>query len=247
MIQSTSKVSLNSRFTQLMMGRKSPNNNNQDNSKSDRVIIDRTHSKTSVWNGGRLGQPNFKQGPRRFSSFWDKPQESNRIGYSWKKQMKRTDHTWDRYSRRTRNDKTRSNQGHPLDPLNYNSERRILTPQFRTYHNRRHQRPFFRSAHRYVANTRNSRRFRPYANHANRGRYGNRFERNPRLQKSNLDHDLDMYFSKTSNYRKRMLDNEIDGYMSSTKQRLDRSIDDYMASKKGSMNSKPMRSVGISN
>ena len=46
--------------------------------------------------------------------------------------MKRTDHTWDRYSRRTRNDKTRSNQGHPLDPLNYNSERRILTPQFRS-------------------------------------------------------------------------------------------------------------------
>ena len=103
---------------------------------------------------------------------------------------------------------------------------------FTAYHNRRHQRPFFRSAHRYVAYTRNSRRFRPYANHANRGRYGNRFERNTRLQKSNLDHDLDMYFSKTSSYRKRMLDNEIDGYMSSTKQRLDRSIDDYMASKK---------------
>ena len=58
------------------------------------------------------------------------------------------------------------------------------------------------------------------------------YRRNDRNLQSKLDSDLQNYFSKSSNFAKRQLDDEIDVYMMNTKHYLDKSIDEYMKAKK---------------
>ena len=58
------------------------------------------------------------------------------------------------------------------------------------------------------------------------------YRRNDRNLQSKLDSDLQSYFSKSSNFAKRQLDDEIDVYMMNTKHYLDKSIDEYMKAKK---------------
>ena len=58
------------------------------------------------------------------------------------------------------------------------------------------------------------------------------FRSNERNIQSKLDSDLKNYFSKSSNFAKRQLDDEIDVYMMNTKHYLDKSIDEYMKAKK---------------
>jgi len=249
-IQSTSKVSLNSRFTQMMNKRK-PSNEEfiRPTLKSERAVRygtllsdfhptrdDRITAEAIQRNGrslkSRLGRPNrSSSSPAKRYSFWDNDKYEKRTSGNFARTMKRTNdrgwsgRPWTNPSGRFRNNRDGASQGHPLDPLNYNSERRLIFSKKRTFNPRR----TYRSNRNFGGYRRRpyttGRGYRGGANTIYRGN-------NERNLQSKLDSDLQNYFSKSSNFAKRQLDDEIDVYMMNTKHYLDKSIDEYMKAKK---------------
>jgi len=249
-IQSTSKVSLNSRFTQMMNKRK-PSNEEfiRPTSKSERAVRygtllsdfhptrdDRITAEPIQRNGrslkSRLGKPNrSSSSPAKRYSFWDNDKYEKRTSGNFARTMKRTsERGWSGrpWTSRFRKNRDGANQGHPLDPLNYNSERQLIFSKKRTFNPRRTYRP--------NRSTFGSYRRKPYnfgRGYRGGGNTNNTiYRRNERNLQSKLDSDLQNYFSKSSNFAKRQLDDEIDVYMMNTKHYLDKSIDEYMKAKK---------------
>lgn len=179
---------------------------------------------------GRIGPRNSEKKKRY--SYWenrDRQQRDDRhrgnYGYEWDKTFKRTD---PRHWKRSRRERYRRNDGHPLDPLNdwQHNDRAVS----RRYDNRRRGGYYYNgrgwSNGRRYNNRYNNRRYR-YNNRQNGYSSSNR----SRTDRHSLDTDLDSYFSKSSRHNRRQLDSDIDGYMMQTKKGLDDNIDQYMKTK----------------
>jgi len=227
-VPSTSRVSLNDRFTGLMKSRASSDYHRKSSrntvpvtdrysqnyptakrseplySRRDRAVERYPENERPVQRSRhnvhqRVGQRNFPGRIRKkYNSYWETERARTRLN----------DFRGARYSkfgrqrpyRPTRQVLRRSNFGHPLD--------RMQETQ------RYEKRP--------------ARNFRSYKQ-TNTGRRRNnfRFGNNDR-NRNVLDRDLDQYMMKSNRYNKSRLDDDIDQYMSKSKKGLDRSIDEYM-------------------
>jgi len=258
-ISSTSTLSLNSRFTDMMdkrsksgkAGRKAVFDSDYEDLDDEPVVKteravhygsrdDDYHEPRSYRSyrqkfnrlRGRIGRPNSQrdQKSKRYS-YWEDRQEERRrpriddrrrgnYGYEWDKTFKRTDpRVWKR-SRRDRN--RRYDGGHPLDPLNYQTEERIVHYKRNRGGNRHNN---YRHRNRY--NYRRSYR-RQYRN--NRNSSPDR-RSSVRGDRRSLDDDLDSYFSQSERHSRKRLDSDLDGYMKKSKKGLDKTIDQYMSAK----------------
>lgn len=183
---------------------------------------------------GRIGRPNSE---RQRHSYWDDDREERHrrddrrrgnYGYEWDKTFKRTDPRQWKRSRRDRYNR-RHNDGHPLDPLKYHQEDRIVHftrhrggNYNRNYRNHRH--------HHHRHNQQNHHRYN-YRRYHRRSVKNNNSGRQPqeRHERRSLDNDLDSYFSTSERHSRKRLDTDLDGYMNKTKKGLDRTIDLYMS------------------
>jgi len=259
-ISSTSSVSLNSRFTQMMDKRSKtvPKSverkavfdsdyedvDEQIDVKQERNVHYGTHDENSrkryrKFNRlrGRIGRPNSerKREPQRHS-YWDDREEryrrdDRRRGNYGYEWDKTFKRTDPRQWKRSRRDRYKRGNNDGGHPL----DPLKYHQEDRTVHFNRHRGGNYNNRH----NFRNHRHQRySYRRNYRRNNNQQQHRRSPeRNERRSLDNDLDSYFSTSERHSRKRLDTDLDGYMDKSKKGLDRTIDQYMSATKKTVKS----------